>query len=58
MKPEVAHALCEAADPVAAFCADATLWGELASDVRLVNAVRRAHERVGRFVAAHKPVTN
>ena len=58
MKPEVAHALCEAADPVAAFCADATLWGELASDARLVNAVRHAHERVGRFVAAHPAVTN
>ena len=53
MQPEVAHAMCEAADPVAAFCADTTLWGELASDVRLVDAVRRAHERVGRFVAAH-----
>ena len=58
MKPDVAHALCEAADPVAAFCADATLWGELASDARLVNAVRHAHERVGRFVAAHPAVTN
>ena len=58
MKPDVAHALCEAADPVAAFCADATLWGELASDARLVNTVRHAHERVGRFVAAHKAVTN
>ena len=53
MQPEVAHAMCDAADPVAAFCADTSLWGELASDDRLVDAVRRAHERVGRFVAAH-----
>lgn len=58
MKPEVAHALCEAADPVVTFCADSALWGELAGDARLVDAVRRAHERVGRFVAAHRAVTN
>lgn len=53
MQPEVAHAMCGAADPVAVFCADTSLWGELAEDVRLVNAVRRAHERVGRFVSDH-----
>ncbi|MFN7123039.1 MAG: D-arabinitol 4-dehydrogenase [Hydrogenophaga sp.] len=53
MKPEAAHAMCDAADPVAAFCADTTLWGELAGDARLVDAVKRAHERVGRFVTAH-----
>mgnify|MGYP002776322449 CR=1 FL=1 len=53
MQPEVAHAMCDAADPVTAFCADTTLWGELAADARLVDAVRRAHERVGRFVSAH-----
>lgn len=56
MKPEVAHAICEATDPVAAFCADATLWGELASDTRLVDAVRRARERVAHFVTAHAAV--
>lgn len=53
MQPEVAHAMCGAADPVAVFCADTSLWGELAEDVRLVDAVRRAHERVGRFVSDH-----
>ncbi|WP_439114939.1 D-arabinitol 4-dehydrogenase [Hydrogenophaga sp.] len=57
MKPEVAQAICEAPDPVAAFCADATLWGELAGDARLVDAVRRARERVGRFVTAHTGVS-
>jgi D-arabinitol 4-dehydrogenase len=56
MKPEVAHAICEAPDPVAAFCADATLWGELASDTRLVDAVRRARERVAHFVTARAAV--
>lgn len=46
MDPAVAHAMCEAADPVAAFAADPTLWGELAGDTRLVNAIRRASERI------------
>ncbi len=49
MDPAVAHALCDAADPVAAFCADRTLWGPLAGDTRLVAAVRAAGERVARF---------
>ena len=53
MDPAVAHAMCEASDPVAAFCADTLLWGELAGDTRLVDAVRRAGERVVRFVTAH-----
>ncbi len=52
--PAVAHAMCDAPDPVAAFCADKPLWGEMAGDARLVNAVRRACERVAQFVQAHK----
>jgi len=53
MDPAVAHAICDAADPVAAFCADRSLWGPLAGDARLVDAVRAAAARVARFVAAH-----
>jgi D-arabinitol 4-dehydrogenase len=53
MDPAVAHAMCEAADPVAAFCADTTLWGELAGDERLVSSLREAYGKVGRFVAEH-----
>jgi D-arabinitol 4-dehydrogenase len=53
MDPALAHAMCGAADPVAAFCADASLWGLLAGDARLVDAVRRASERVAAFIAAH-----
>ncbi|MDZ7856950.1 D-arabinitol 4-dehydrogenase [Sphaerotilus sp.] len=53
MDPAVAYAVCDAADPVAAFCADRPLWGELAGDARLVAAVRGAGERVARFVAEH-----
>ncbi|MDP4302389.1 D-arabinitol 4-dehydrogenase [Leptothrix discophora] len=54
MDPAVAHAICESADPVAAFCADVPLWGNLAGDARLVEAVRAASVRVADFVAAHR----
>jgi D-arabinitol 4-dehydrogenase len=50
MDPAVAHAICEAEDPVAAFCADLTLWGPLANDERLVRALRQAFNRVMHFV--------
>jgi D-arabinitol 4-dehydrogenase len=53
MDPAVAHAICDATDPVAAYAADATLWGELASDPRLVNALRQAYARVQVFVDQH-----
>ncbi|MFM2058477.1 MAG: hypothetical protein RLY71_2862 [Pseudomonadota bacterium] len=53
MDPAVAHAICASADPVAAFCADQPLWGDLAGDERLVSAMRVASERVARFVAEH-----
>lgn len=46
MDPAVAHAICDAADPVAALCADRGLWGAEAGEARLVDAVRRAGERV------------
>jgi D-arabinitol 4-dehydrogenase len=48
-----AHAMCEAADPIAAFCADTPLWGPLANDPRLVSAMRTAYARVQQFVAQH-----
>ena len=48
-----AHGMCEAADPVAAFCADGPLWGPLANDPRLVGAMRTAYVRVQQFVAHH-----
>jgi D-arabinitol 4-dehydrogenase len=49
MDPAVAHAMCEAADPVVAFCADGPLWGSLANDPRLVHAMRGAAARVQQF---------
>jgi D-arabinitol 4-dehydrogenase len=50
MDPAVAHAICASPDPVAAFCADLPLWGNLAHDPRLVSALRAAFARVQRFV--------
>ncbi|WP_431099590.1 D-arabinitol 4-dehydrogenase [Polaromonas aquatica] len=50
MDEAVAHAICDAADPVLALCSDAALWGAVAGDARLIDAVRSASGRVGNFV--------
>lgn len=50
MDPAAAHAICANADPVAAFAADPVLWGALASQPPLVNALRTAYARVQVFV--------
>lgn len=50
MDERVAHAICEAADPVAAMSADRTLWGDASNDARLVDAMRRATARVRTFI--------
>jgi D-arabinitol 4-dehydrogenase len=52
MDAAAAHAVCDAADPVAAFAALPALWGPLAGDARLVAALREARERVERFAAS------
>jgi len=54
MDPALAHAICEAADPVAAFAADTTLWGEMASRTELVEALRQAYTRVLEFMTTHR----
>ena len=51
MDPAAAHAICDAADPVAAFCSERVLWGALAGDPRVVRETRLAAERVTVFVA-------
>jgi len=50
MDPASAHAVCEAADPIAAYCADSVLWGALANNPEVVSAIRVAYERVTSFV--------
>jgi D-arabinitol 4-dehydrogenase len=42
MVPERAHAICEASDPLLAFVADAALWGDLAGNARLSDAIAAA----------------
>ncbi len=49
MDAAVAHAICDAADPVAALASHAVFWDELAGDTRLVAALRRAVDRVTQF---------
>jgi len=46
MDPQAAHAICTAADPVAAFAAVPALWGDLAGDARLLAALRAAKIRL------------
>jgi D-arabinitol 4-dehydrogenase len=53
MDPAAAHALCDAADPVAAFAVEVGLWGPIAGDARLVHALRSASERVLHFTRNH-----
>ncbi|WP_280187506.1 D-arabinitol 4-dehydrogenase [Delftia sp. PS-11] len=50
MDRSVVHAICTAADPVAALCAQESLWGAAAGHPRLDDAVRRASARVHAFV--------
>jgi D-arabinitol 4-dehydrogenase len=54
MDVAAAHAICDAADPVAAFCADSVLWGPTANDPKLVDALHVAGARVAQFVKEHR----
>lgn len=55
MDPAVAHAICASADPITAFCADPTLWGPLAGDARLRQAMEHAYRRVEQFMKRTSP---
>ena len=52
MDPQATHAVCIAADPVAAFAAVEALWGELAGDARLVAAMHEAMQGLPRRLSA------
>ncbi|WP_280156522.1 D-arabinitol 4-dehydrogenase [Piscinibacter sp. XHJ-5] len=54
MDPVAGHALFTGDDAVLAFCRDASLWGPLAGDARLVEALRDAAGRVDRFIEEHQ----
>jgi len=50
MDPAAAHAICESADPVDALCRDTILFGDLAGDPRVSDAVRLATKRVDSLI--------
>jgi D-arabinitol 4-dehydrogenase len=52
MDPAAAHAICAAADPLAAFARDPVLWGPLAGDATLLAALAKATREVQALVAA------
>lgn len=55
MDEATARTICDAVDPVAALCADAGLWGDIAGDMRLTQAVREAGARVRTLIEGAKP---
>lgn len=57
MDPAVAHAICSAADPEAALCADRSLWAELAGDPCLLAALRDAGQRVAHWLQGQTPAS-
>lgn len=40
----LARSLCQSSDPIAALCADRSVWGDAAGDARLLNGVRSSVE--------------
>jgi D-arabinitol 4-dehydrogenase len=50
MDPKVAHGFFDNADPLAAFCSNSMLWGSLAGNTKLVDAIRHAHDQVIAFI--------
>ena len=48
--PAAVRSMLAAADPVQAYCQDAVLWGELAGDVRLVELIRTALQRLHQWL--------
>ncbi|WP_020561236.1 D-arabinitol 4-dehydrogenase [Thiofilum flexile] len=50
MEPATAQAICQADDPIAAFAAERVLFGPIAGDPRLVEALRKATDRIDTFV--------
>jgi D-arabinitol 4-dehydrogenase len=50
MDPAAAHAFFAAPDPLVAFCRDPLLWGPLAGNDVLVDAIRAAHLQVQHFI--------
>ncbi|MCB1757470.1 MAG: mannitol dehydrogenase family protein [Gammaproteobacteria bacterium] len=56
MDTESARTICQADDVVAAFVAERLLFGQLAGDPRLLEAMRRAYARVEKFIQGDRSV--
>ena len=54
MNGELAHAMCDASDPVAAMVGSEPLWGDLAGDAELIAAIRIAQRRVNELISTHR----
>jgi D-arabinitol 4-dehydrogenase len=54
MNEQHAHAICMASDTVDAFCRDTVLWGNIAGNARLIQAVSNAYTSVNHFVKARQ----
>lgn len=52
MNEQHAHAICMASDTVDAFCRNTVLWGDIAGNVQLIQAVSNAYTSVNQFVKA------
>jgi D-arabinitol 4-dehydrogenase len=53
MNPATAHAICSSANHIAAFVADDVLWGDLAGNAALTQAMTTAYAKVQAFVSAN-----
>lgn len=51
MDPAAAHAMLGSPDPLAAFCAERLLWGNLAGNTELSAAIARGTERIDAWLA-------
>lgn len=51
MDPTRAHLICDAADPIAAFANECSLWGEMAGDARLEAGLRSAAKKIDALLA-------
>jgi D-arabinitol 4-dehydrogenase len=55
MDPAAVPAWLASADPIAAFCQDAILWGGIAGSAALTEAVRAAHVEVLALIQGSQP---
>lgn len=50
MNPATAQAICQSSDPIATFAGERVLFGSIAGDERLIQALRQATDRISTFL--------